>query len=1408
MGNINFRSNKGFYKKIAWIIIFVIFCTLLYMPKNSIKADASVITYDNKIKILEIEPGNQYLLGGTSTDDKPITKNSTDGHSVSITRMPMTKFISMVDEINGQYDVVVIGRVNSGLNSVYKKGIPYRDYTKPTSQTFPSLPLTWWQKSSNPTTATVDGVTMVEYCPENDVTDKRAKEIINMIKSGQLVYADNSIFTTDAAKEISTTKLYRTFKKDIKNYPNGNPTNNAWKDNDNFKPLNQSEINIDSIVRDYVSSNNKRPKVNQIVKPTDDSEVKDTKGQLSNRQMNFNITMGETGTFRAKLYLDINADGLFKGTDKVKELVETDEFTIDPQNLQHILQHDLDKNFIGYLDWKIEITKVASPEIKTNLLGNSKYKPLTSTRNINVLQIKTNTNYPAVFSKNSVGNGDLIDLSTDTNFKKLIEDNSVKNDYTIKVTSMTIKEANSKALGGILVLNGAYDMVILGFEDGFGVYSSNYEDFNGELINLLKEYMKTGQSVMFTHDTMAPALAYHDYGYITGAQALTRTFRDYIGQARYPDPYRSKERVGYDLSGGDKVIGSIDESDLTKDKIVHDIKPNNSAYSIGTTLQGFVNPYNATTQANWPGWGGWTEDVEKVKGINSAQINQYPFTINNTMSVAKTHTQWFQLNLEDEDVVPWFNLYDDVNNTFDSLDSRNNYYTYSKGNITFSGTGHSKETGSEIKFPDDELKLFVNTIIKAERGANHAPTINCSIPLENTDKNPQVNQVPAGRDYYFSVDAEDYEKEDITMHVTINGKKIDSSNIVSKVDFSELDNQQLFKIETSNSKRTSIKFKIPANQLPDVGNAIKVDVEAKDSQGAKSLKNYVLKPLKSTCSIDADFESAKPSPAYLNSTIDVKYKVTPNDYYYSNSLNSQGPIDEAVVLVDISQTMTSNQRFFEVRDGLVNQVIKDKNLPNIKFGIVGYNDSVYIGNRSNYNDPKTCIMQKTDENLSNINKDSFLPLYRMNDANENDGYRQFYQCQSLNKEDGKYLYDRISNNDQRQFGTALKVADEVLTKYGAINAKKAIVIISSGNLTYTDDEIENIRSKGYKIITMDLSNSNSTNIKDTHINLGGNVSESEGDYYKGTVDNGPNYNPVDNDMVNVAKSLEKGIQKTSIISSAKLNFDLGTNFQMVGNTCIEGESITSITGNKYSIDLLNKINYVATTIKDSEGRTKYNANPFEITFQVKPLVKSYGNFGFSGLTFDDQNFENNKLATLGTDSGPNNNFVYNDVFGLKTKNIFTPVVKIIQNAAIKHGLYQGMDSISDSPIIDEGEKTFPKGQQVQFGAYIDGAINNMPIQINFDKNLTTNNIDLSKIKVYKIDGGNRNELNNNGSFINGIYTYTPSGLSDSSGKILIVYTEVLPEAPGTYTNVLKVYGMPDKDVRIKVLSDQELPDLF
>jgi hypothetical protein len=94
--------------------------------------------------------------------------------------------------------------------------------------------------------------------------------------------------------------------------------------------------------------------------------------------------------------------------------------------------------------------------------------------------------------------------------------------------------------------------------------------------------------------------------------------------------------------------------------------------------QGFTNYicYDTTSNNNSSG---------TVTQANFGQIIGYPYTLKKEIKVSTTHTQYYQLNLEDDDIVVWYTMKSDK---LAYNDVRNNYYIYNKGNITFSGVGH------------------------------------------------------------------------------------------------------------------------------------------------------------------------------------------------------------------------------------------------------------------------------------------------------------------------------------------------------------------------------------------------------------------------------------------------------------------------------------------------------------------------------------------------------------------------------------------------------------------------------------------------------------------------------------------------------------------------------------------------
>lgn len=123
------------------------------------------------------------------------------------------------------------------------------------------------------------------------------------------------------------------------------------------------------------------------------------------------------------------------------------------------------------------------------------------------------------------------------------------------------------------------------------------------------------------------------------------------------------------------------------------------------------------------------EDVEaktnKAVKVNSGQITTYPFKIDDEINIATTHKQYYQLDMNQDadgdgesDIVVWYTL--SGHGVYDQSpkDVRNNYYIYTMGNVTYSGVGHSDFSNNE-----DELKLYINTMIAAYSASVHEPSI-------------------------------------------------------------------------------------------------------------------------------------------------------------------------------------------------------------------------------------------------------------------------------------------------------------------------------------------------------------------------------------------------------------------------------------------------------------------------------------------------------------------------------------------------------------------------------------------------------------------------------------------------------------------------------------------------------------
>lgn len=153
----------------------------------------------------------------------------------------------------------------------------------------------------------------------------------------------------------------------------------------------------------------------------------------------------------------------------------------------------------------------------------------------------------------------------------------------------------------------------------------------------------------------------------------------------------------------------------------------------GVSVTGNKNPTNKTYD-NSTASGSARRYTRTVSQVNEGQITTYPYNINGrNISVAETHEQYYQLNLESDDIVVWYCLSGQKGQNYGSNytnlpnDVRNSYYIYTVGNITYTGAGHSGATTT-----DDEAKLFVNTMFAAFRTQVSDPEVTFTVSEDST----------------------------------------------------------------------------------------------------------------------------------------------------------------------------------------------------------------------------------------------------------------------------------------------------------------------------------------------------------------------------------------------------------------------------------------------------------------------------------------------------------------------------------------------------------------------------------------------------------------------------------------------------------------------------------------------------
>lgn len=735
------------------------------------------------------------------------------------------------------------------------------------------------------------------------------------------------------------------------------------------------------------------------------------------------------------------------------------------------------------------------------------------------------------------------------------------------------------------------------------------------------------------------------------------------------------------------------------------------------------------------------------------------------------------------------------------------YYVYSKENyvdITKATGGYPNNSGDgTADNGDSAYAKEIGAIIK-QKGYN-IYSIGYGLGNSNSTSNKllkSIHESMGGTTGNFfaddsgSIDAifnnigdkiiDSYEVKDVEINLNLS-EDFQLGTGVSKVTLPE--DKKIVYRKASSSTSTVIRyeanpvqftFKVKANRESTniggtsfgSGTVTYKDWYGKDESVALNPINIKVNPLNNIPNIRATLLSATPNPVYPGEEVEIAYRVTPEAFTTKSLRTESGVIDEAIFVTDLSQKMGKNERMSQLQNGVVNSILNKSTLSITKFGVIGYNSIVTVGDRNNINDPKNVGMKKT----TNVNE-LLAPLFDIKDANSKDGFRRIFQEGML----------KTSSDNTRNIDEALNTAKNIFDKFGKPENSKAIILIDTGTSTYSKSIAAEIRNKGYKIITVDLKNDTSTTLQSLHTDLGGIVNsiENNSDYLYGTFNDGQNYNSVNADMLKVANRLIDGtIIKPYEEISPNLFFDLNDNFDYVKGSASSNLSDIATDGNKLKFQV-SPISYTNTG-KTTDGSYEYTAPEYTVSFKVKIKDGKSGDLSFA------TNPSINEIDSY------KNYISYTKFNNIENRLLVDTPIITINNSNIQHGVYEGITN--PSPIYSGNTREFAKGATVPMAALFDTVRNENNIRLTISPQLTVKD----SVKIYSV--GANGELKDiaNMSANNNVYSYNLNVTSVT--KILVLYNVTLPESAGTHTNTIYV-GAESKDAEIKV-KDESLPDLF
>ena len=599
----------------------------------------------------------------------------------------------------------------------------------------------------------------------NDMTKQQYNELMDFVKSGYPVVIGSELTTSDRtanSKKVDNSSWYYQFINDAFKYNNvvtDTELDNESKDIKFFLNLAKPQI---------IFEKDGKPK------EAPRQNVNDESGEyayLNNNELKYTFTIQNdsdvfpaNSTYDCKLYIDLNFDGNLSSKEIQDQYVEiTDEDGaviargVNDDGTQryelkagkrYTLVRKIPSDYYKLITWKLVVSSNRNSYIHTSEMGYSKQQNTGSKQQIHVLQLMQPSAYV---------NKPTLDLAKNSVFQ-----NKIKNldDFEIKIDQVQISELKNYTREQMKDLLDQEQMLVLGFADVYQDIPNN----NGQVEEILN-FVKKGKSIIFAHDTTSyvnydrdnvyhkiasteygkdenTARAYDRYLEVdtknpTWGLSLNKILRSVVGLDRYgitsTEVLKNGTVVGNLISQGRALTSdSVSFSELMS--ITGDIAYQNDSAQSSSYAQTQAYSNNMIVQDS--------PKVTKAAKINDGAITQYPYVMDDNIEIAETHGQYYQLAMEQDrdingnsdgqnDVVVWYCLRGDYYDKSPN-DVRNNYYFYSKGNVIYTGAGHSTVNNEK------EIELFINAMVAAANVTAVRPEVDFISSLNPAAEKEQI----------------------------------------------------------------------------------------------------------------------------------------------------------------------------------------------------------------------------------------------------------------------------------------------------------------------------------------------------------------------------------------------------------------------------------------------------------------------------------------------------------------------------------------------------------------------------------------------------------------------------------------------------------------------------------------------